>query len=132
MYQNVGTNMMSRRGKGTTFEYNVFHTADPLLQHKRDQDKREAEKKRKEQMLNNKYASMQQVKVKQLLKIKMDNLEKYTNQITKETEAQRRNVNYSLHNYDEKALPTRPENSIKAAYDLIQVLQAKPNRVDEK
>ena len=124
--------MMSRRGKSTTFEYNVFHTADPLLQHKRDQAKREAEKKRKEQMLNNKYASMQQVKVKQLLKIKMDNLEKYTYQMTKETEAQRRNANYSLHNYDEKTLPTRPENSIKAAYDLIQVLQAKPNRVDEK
>jgi len=32
----------------------------------------------------------------------MDNLESYTHQITKETEAQRRNVNYSKKQYDDK------------------------------
>jgi len=56
--------MLSRRGKGTTYEYNVFHNEDPLLQEKRYKARLEADQRRKEEMSNSKNASIQAVKVK--------------------------------------------------------------------
>lgn len=135
MYQQVGTNMLSKQGKATTFQYPLFHQEDPVILHGKLMDRREYLRNKKLGIFDDeqKQMALQQLRIQHQILNKKDDLATFTSKIQREREAIKRNENYLNKNVGDVSFNEQgPGDQIKAAYDLMYVLQSKQSRVDEK
>lgn len=88
--------MLSKRGKATTFQYALFHQEDPIIQHEKFMERREYARKKKLGAIDEeqKQMALQQLRIKQQLQKKKDDLATFTQKIQREREATKRNQNY--------------------------------------